>query len=97
MFAGASIVSGSSFLTMQNPASMIGGPTFVCRIISVDCSFFVLEQFQKANYAASELEKLHFTFISLGDEVEKSNNITKARPLPDHHLHSIQRGHLSTL
>ena len=28
-------------------------------------------------------------------EVEKSNNLTEVRPLPHHHLHSIQRGHLT--
>ena len=28
-------------------------------------------------------------------EVEKSNNLTEVRPLPHHHLHSIQRDHLT--
>jgi hypothetical protein len=37
----------------------------------------------------------HQTQVPAFYEVEKSNNISEVRPLPNHHLHGIQKGHLT--
>jgi hypothetical protein len=37
----------------------------------------------------------HQTKVPAYYEVENSNHIAEVRPLPHHHLHNIQRGHLT--